>query len=86
MNLSKRQSQILSFLSENQQTTMKLLSEQLEVTAQTIKSELQALEGVLASYNITIDIQSRNGIKVINPENLPSFLKSSSLYKSKGAA
>ncbi|MEK6265014.1 MAG: PTS sugar transporter subunit IIA [Clostridium sp.] len=77
MNLSKRQSQILSFLSENQQTTIKLLSEQLEVTAQTIKSELQALEGVLASYNITINIQSRNGIKVINPENLPSFLKSS---------
>lgn len=77
MSLSKRQSQILSFLNENQQTTMKLISEQLEVTAQTIKSELQALESVLVSYNITIDIQSRNGIRVINPENLPSFLKSS---------
>ena len=77
MKLSKRQSQMLNFLNENQETTMKLLSEQLDVTSQTIKSELQALEGVLASYGITIDIQSRNGIKVINPENLPSFLKSS---------
>lgn len=77
MKLSKRQSQMLSFLNENQETTMKLLSEQLDVTSQTIKSELQALEGVLASYGITVDIQSRNGIKVINPENLPSFLKSS---------
>jgi transcriptional antiterminator len=77
MKLRRRQLQILSFLNENQETTMKRLSEQLDVTAQTIKSELQALEGVLASYGITIDIQSRNGLKVINPENLPRFLKSS---------